>query len=107
MMTLAEMSPVASGLLPLDDLKDHLRLPAGFPDDGSFDARLEQSFRAAMAAAEARIGKALLLRSFVWRFESWAGLERMHVPTAPLVSLDSVSILAPDGSTTVLDTDAF
>ena len=107
MMTLAETNPVATGLLPLGDLKDHLRLPDGFPDDGSFDARIEQSLRAALSTAEARTGKALFQRQFRWSFEDWRGQDRMPVPTAPLVSLDGVSLLQPDGSITALDTASF
>ena len=107
MMTLAEMSPVASTVLPLAHLKDHLRLPDGFPDDGSFDARLEQSLRAALATAEARTGKALFQRQFRWSFEGWGGADRMPIPAAPITSLDAVAIVDADGTTTPLGTSDF
>ena len=107
MMTLAEVSPVATGLLPLADLKDHLRLPDGFPDDGSFDTRLEQSVRAAMATAEARTGKALYRRQFRWGFEDWNGCERVSMPVAPLISLDGVSVLHADGSVSAMNVSDF
>lgn len=107
MMTLAELSPVASAALPLSDLRDHLRLPQGFPDDGSFDGRLEQSLRAGLAAAEARIGKALFTRSFQWGFDGWSGRDCMAMPIAPFVSLGAVALRRADGALDMLDVDNF
>ena len=74
---------------------------------GAFDARIEQSLRAALATAEARTGKALFQRQFRWSFEDWRGHDRMAMPTAPLVSLDGVSLIHGDGSVTGLDTADF
>lgn len=65
-MMMVEMSSVSSALLPITELTDHLRLSSGFADDGSQDAQLESCLRAALAAIEARIGKALFRRGFSW-----------------------------------------
>lgn len=103
MMTLAEISPVASSLLPLPQLKDQLRLPTGIADDGSLDDRLEQSLRAGLAVAEARTGKALFVRQFRWTIESWGKTDRLEMPAAPLVSLDEITLRSAQGNITVLD----
>ncbi|MEM9318316.1 MAG: hypothetical protein AAGA70_04850 [Pseudomonadota bacterium] len=106
MMNLAELQPVATAALPLAELKDHLRLPDGFPDDGSFDDRLEQSLRAGLALAEARTGKALLMRQFQWQVEAWGG-DRIALPVAPLVTLNSVAIRDFDGSANTIELTQF
>lgn len=106
-MTLAELSPVDSSLLPFAELKDQLRLPAGFPDDGSFDDRLAQSLRTGLAVAEARTGKALFIRQFRWTFESWGDGDRLLMPMAPLVSLDAITLMHADGTSSALNVDDF
>ena len=59
-MMLTEVTGVAAQALPVQALKDHLRLGSGFSDDGLQDGLIEAYLRAAMAAIEARIGKVLL-----------------------------------------------
>ncbi len=50
--------------MPVQALKNHLRLGTGFADDGMQDGLIEGYLRAAMAAIEGRIGKALIARQF-------------------------------------------
>ena len=59
-MMLIELTGPNAAQLPLAGFKDHLRLGTGFADDGSQDTLAESYLRAAMAAVEARIGKAIL-----------------------------------------------
>ena len=59
-MVLVELTTVPTGALPVTEFATHLHLGTGFADDGSQDAVLEAYLRAAMAAIEARIGKALI-----------------------------------------------
>lgn len=107
MMHLAEIQPVATAALPLATLKDHLRLPDGFPDGASTDAKLEQSLRASLGSVEARTGKALFVRQFRWRISDWGRSDRVTVPVAPVVSLDAAMILAPGAADEVLDVADF
>lgn len=105
-MTLAEIEPVAAELLPLGILRDHLRLPDGFPDDGSFDERLEQSLRAGLETVERRTGKALFARQFRWQVPDWSGKERVTIPVGPVIGLFAAQVIAADGVSTALDLDA-
>ncbi|MEM1273873.1 MAG: hypothetical protein AAGF88_08650 [Pseudomonadota bacterium] len=107
MMNLAEIQPVATSNLPIGDLKDHLRLPDGFPDDTSFDDRLEQSLRAGLALVEARTGKALFLRQFAWQIDMWGKGDRLTFPIAPLVSVDVMSMRELDGTATSVNLNDF
>lgn len=63
-MMLIELTPVPGAALPVQALKDHLRLGTGFADGTMQDGLVESCLRAAMAAIEGRIGKTLISRSF-------------------------------------------
>ena len=69
-MYLIEESQIPDTALPVARLRDHLRMGSGFVEDGLQVELLGGFLRAAMAAIEARTGKALLVRDFVrfcWR----------------------------------------
>ncbi len=66
-MILTEETTIPGLALPVQALKDHLRLGSGFGDDGMQDGLIESYLRAAIAAIEGRIGKALIARQFRWR----------------------------------------
>ena len=70
---------------------DHLHLGSGFEDDGAQDAMLEMYLRAATAAIEARIGKALISRQMRMVLTGWRG-ERQALPVAPVASIDDVRL---------------
>ena len=70
-MMLIELTTVPLAALPVQIFKDHLRLGTGFADDGVQDGLAESCLRAAMAAIEARIGKALLSRNFQLVLQGW------------------------------------
>ena len=64
-MMLTEETPVPSLALPVEEMKDHLRMGSGFADDGLQDGLIEAYLRAALAAIEGRIGKMLFQRRFL------------------------------------------
>ncbi|WP_114964946.1 head-tail connector protein [Alkalilacustris brevis] len=102
-MMLSEESPVAAGVLPLAAFKEHLRLGAGFADDGGQDALLEQYLRAALAAIEARISKVLLAREFRLRLSHWRGGQAQSLPLAPILAVTQVVMVSSDGAESVVD----
>ncbi|RFU13189.1 hypothetical protein DZD18_08460 [Rhodobacteraceae bacterium W635] len=106
-MMMVEMSSVSSALLPITELTDHLRLASGFADDGSQDAQLESCLRAALAAIEARIGKALFQRGFSWHLSHWQSPQEQVLPVAPVAMIDSVKLVSRAGVETQLDPDSY
>lgn len=102
-MMLSEETEVAAAALPVADFKDHLRLGTGFADDGQQDALAESYLRAALAAIEGRIGKALLQRSFSLVLEDWRDPGEQPLPLAPVQAVGSVALVDAAGVQTVVD----
>ncbi len=100
-MMLTEQSAVSGAILPVQAMKDHLRLGTGFADDGLQDALIEAHVRAAMAVIEARTGKCLLQRRFLLRLAAWrdhgAG---QSLPLAPIVAIHGVTLVDATGAET-------
>lgn len=105
-MILEEQSAVAAAALPVAELRDHLRLGAGFADDAAQDAALERFLRAAIAAAERRTGKALLARRFALRLPGWRDPARQVLPLAPVGALVSAALRDGDGVALPVDAQA-
>lgn len=91
-MILIEQTTVPALALPVQQLKDHLRLGTGFADDTLQDALIESYLRAALATIEGRIGKALIARRFLWRLENWRHGNEQALPIAPVTELVSVTV---------------
>ena len=106
-MMLTEVSGVALGALPVQGLKDHLRLGTGFADGAMQDGLVESYLRAALAAIEGRTGKAILQRRFKLVLEQWRSAEEQALPVAPVVAIASVTLVAADGSSTVVQPAAY
>ncbi len=106
-MMLEEQTVPTAAELPIREFADHLRLGSGFTDDGSEDAVLEVFVRSALAAVEARIGKALIRRSFSWTVTRWFEVEGQALPIAPVQAISSVTITKSDGSSEILDPDTY
>lgn len=106
-MMLNEENPVPQAALPVDAFKAHLRLGSGFAGDMVQDEVLESFLRAAIAAIEARTGKILLTRGFVYRLAEWRDPEAQPLPVAPVTAVTGVSLLAEDGNETVLSAEGF
>lgn len=98
MMMLSELAPVSSAALPVQGLKDHLRLGSGFADDGMQDGLIEAYLRAAMAAIEGRTLKALLARSYKLTVEDWRQPGEQPLPLAPVAAVTSVTVFDAAGA---------
>lgn len=102
-MILSEDSPVPVASLPIQALRDHLRLGTGFAEDGLQDGLIEAFLRAAIAAIEGRTGKALLLRQFRCVLDDWRDPGAQALPVAPVPVIVSVTLVDALGAETVLD----
>lgn len=102
-MILTELTQTASADLPLAGLKDHLRLGTAFGVDGLQDGLIEAHLRAALAAIEARIGKALLTRNFKLTLPDWRSLSAQTLPLAPVAAVTKLSVFDVSGVEMVLD----
>lgn len=106
-MILTEVSAPPSSAVPVRAFAEHLRLGSGFADDGSEDAVLELYLRSAMAAIEARLGRALLARPFSWTVTGWREDASQGLPIAPVQSVDAITLVAADGSETPVDPESW
>ncbi len=103
-MMLTEVTAVPGGALPVQAMKDHLRLGSGFADDGMQDALIAAQLMAAMAAIEGRTGKALLSRRFLLRLDCWReGADGQALPVAPVAAVVSVTLEDAAGGTVAVD----
>lgn len=102
-MMLTELTLLPGSALPVQALKDHLRLGTGFSDDGLQNGLIEGYLRAAIAGIEGRIGKVLIARRFLWVLEEWRDLGGQALPVAPVTGVVSVSLVTAAGGITVVD----
>ncbi|MES2916807.1 MAG: hypothetical protein V4753_16965 [Pseudomonadota bacterium] len=105
-MMLTETTPVPSLALPVEEMKDHLRMGSGFAEDALQDGLIEAYLRAAMAAIEGRIGKMLFQRRFLWVLECWRDAEQA-LPVAPVAGIVSVTLVDAAGGETVVPVGAY
>lgn len=101
-MMLIEQTTVPPEALPVQALKNHLRLGTGFADDGMQDGLIESYLRAAMAAIEGRIGKVLIAHEFRWTLEDWRSGGEQALPVAPIASITRISLLDRDENAEIL-----
>ena len=106
-MMMVELNPVPGSALPVAELTEHLRLSSGFADDGSYDAHLEALLRAALAAIEARTGKALIARGFVWTLHGWRNAQAERFPIAPVTAVTGVEVIDRFGAAETVETSAY
>ncbi|MDZ4312537.1 MAG: hypothetical protein U1A24_18470 [Cypionkella sp.] len=106
-MMLTEITSVAAGALPVQALKDHLRLGSGFSDDGMQDGLIEGYLRAAMAVIEGRIGKVLLARRFKLSLQDWRQNGEQALPVAPVTALVSVTLVDVNAVESVVQADRY
>ena len=106
-MMLIEQTSVPTAALPVQELKDHLRLGTGFADDDVQDGVLGTYLRAALAAIEARTGKILLERSFAWSLTEWRGGNTQGLPVGPISSVSSVVLTDANDQDTTVSPDAY
>ena len=106
-MILTEVSGPSAEAMPIRAFGEHLRLGTGFADDGSQDAILELYLRSAMAAVEARIGKALLARAFVSSFTAWQSEASQALPIGPVRSIEALVLVGADDERVEVAADAW
>jgi uncharacterized phiE125 gp8 family phage protein len=106
-MILTELGAPAAEALPVRAFAEHLKLGSGFADDGSLDAVLELYLRSAIAAVEARIGRALLSREFSWTVTRWREDASQGLPIGPVSSVESVTLVGPDGAETIVEPETW
>lgn len=94
---LIEQTGVPEGALPVAMMRDHLRLGSGFADDAAQDGLVAAYLRAALAAVEGRIGKALLTRRFLLRLPDWRDAAGQALPVAPVETVVSVALVDAGG----------
>lgn len=97
-MMLIEETSVPDAALPVDAFKAHMRLGSGFGQDDVQDEVLGGFLHAALAAIEARTGKALIARDFRWTVFEWRGVGAQVLPIAPVLVVSRVVQVAGDGS---------
>lgn len=102
-MMLVEQTTVPAAALPVAEFTDHLRLGTGFADDGVQDGVLERALRGAMAAIEARTGKVLIARGFLWSVNTWRKLGEQALPVAPVSAISEVRTVDRLGTATIVD----
>ncbi len=102
-MMLIEQTTVPQAALPVQALKDHLRLGTGFADDGMQDGLIVGYLRAAMAAIEGRIGKMLIARRFLLTLEDWRQGGEQALPVAPVSAVVSVTLVDVSGAQVVVE----
>lgn len=93
---LTEDNDIPLGQLPVEPFRNHLRLGTGFASDVVQDEVIESFLRAALAAVEARTGKALIARDFTWRITSWRNAGRQVLPVAPVSAVTGLTRIGAD-----------
>ncbi|WP_299549323.1 head-tail connector protein [uncultured Tateyamaria sp.] len=97
-MMLNEETTVPDAALPVEEFKAHLRLGSGFGNDTVQDAVLVSFLRAAVAAIEARTGKALIERDFVLSVGSLTTVDAVALPVAPVMAVNTVTLVDRTGT---------
>lgn len=106
-MMLTELGPLPVASLPVQALKDHLRLGTGFADAALQDGLLADYLRAALAAIEGRIGKVLITRDFKWVLADWRSPQAQALPVAPVTAILSLVLRRADGAVETLSPDRY
>ena len=101
-MVLNELVAVPSVDLPVAEFSEHLHLGTGFADDGNQDAVLEAYLRSSLSAIEARTGKAIFERRFLWTTYQWRDSDRQGLPLAPVTQIESLKTYDQIGTETVV-----
>lgn len=105
-MLIEEMT-VPDAALPVEDFKAHLRLGTSFGQQTVQDEVLSGFLRAAMAAIEARTGKAMLSRDFRWMLSNWRDSDSQGLPIAPVSRITRLAIVSRHGDETTISDDTY
>ena len=100
---LIEETGVAEADLPLEPFKAHLRMGSGFGTETVQEPVLAGFLRAAIAAIEARTGKALITRQFALTLPEWKDTQAQALPVGPVQGIVSVTVVSRDGPETMIE----
>ncbi|WP_163849676.1 head-tail connector protein [Pseudooceanicola aestuarii] len=106
-MMLTETTRVPLAVLPLERLKSQLRLGTGFAAEDLQDDLLEGFLRAALAAVEARISKALILRDFTLQVTAWRDPAGQALPLAPVQEVTALRLVDATGAEQVVAAERY
>ncbi|MEM7440760.1 MAG: hypothetical protein AAF393_14260 [Pseudomonadota bacterium] len=106
-MNLTELTTIPVATLPVDLLKQHLRVGTGFPAGQEQDELLEAYLRSAISAVEGRTGIILIEREFSWEVTRWRQQERQELPIRPVTAITAVTLLYASGVTEAQDVGRF
>ncbi|MCC6007593.1 MAG: hypothetical protein JJU40_07935 [Rhodobacteraceae bacterium] len=97
-----ELTPLPDAALPVAALSAHLRLGTAFSEEALQAEVLARCLRAALAAIEARTGRALLAREFALTLARWRAPAAHPLPVAPVRTLGPITLVAADGAEQVI-----
>ncbi|UWR21044.1 hypothetical protein [Sulfitobacter sp. S190] len=100
---LIEETSVPDAALPVEAFKAHMRMGSGFGTQDVQHEVLRGFLRAAMAAIEARTGKALMRRTFRWTLAGWSDATAQSIPVAPVGEIAQLALISRTGMATVVD----
>ncbi len=106
-MVLTETTSVASDVLPVDAFKAHLHMGTSFAESDLQDEVLEAYLRAAIAAVEARSGRVLLRKHYVWSLTRWRDAARQVLPVRPVVDVTELRMVDGAGDESAADVDSY
>ncbi|MCC1493422.1 head-tail connector protein [Cognatishimia sp. F0-27] len=106
-MILVEETQVPDVVLPVVQLRTHLRLGTGFAEDDVQDAVLSSFLRAALAAIEARTSKSLIRRAFLLTLTQWRDASGMVLPIAPVTGITGITLIDKFGAAQNVDPSGF
>ncbi len=104
---LIEEASVPDEVLPLAAFKAHLRLGTGFAQEDVQDPVLKSFLKAALAAVEARTGKALISRVFSWSVTRWRDPCAEGLPIAPVRAIEALEISDADGADLIVSPERY
>jgi uncharacterized phiE125 gp8 family phage protein len=106
-MMLIEQGGVPQAALPIQALKEHMRLGSGFADDGLQDSLVESYLRPALAVIEGRTAKVLIARDFLLVLDDWRQGSEQAFPVAPVTAVTSLTIFDSALVGTAVATDRY
>ena len=106
-MILTELNTIPAATLPVDLLKQHLRLGTGFSPGDEQDELLEAYLRSAISAVESRTGVALVARDFSWELSGWRREDRQDLPVRPVQAVTNVSLINKSGAVETVAADRY
>lgn len=106
-MILTELSSTPGTTLPIAEFADHLRLGTEFSETSLQNDLLEVYLRAALSAIEAKTGRVILERSFLWQLTGWRHSDAQILPVRPVVSITALRTYDRSGSVTEHSSDTY